>query len=86
MRSVGILDSVMVTPASSPDLNPIENVWAALKDHLHRNVKPRTKDELVEGTVNWWELLTPQKCSKYIDHIHPVIPQVILNSGGPTVF
>jgi transposase len=25
-----ILDKVMTTPASSPDINPIENVWSAL--------------------------------------------------------
>ena len=86
MESVQILDSVMSTPASSPDLNPIENVWAALKDHLLRKVKPRTKDELVNGIVTWWENLTPEKCGRYIDHIHRVIPQVILNYGGPTIF
>lgn len=81
-----MMDNVMVTPASSPDLNPIENVWSALKDHLQRLVKPKRKEELIQGIVNWWESLTPEKCGRYIDHIHRVIPHVVLNNGGPTVF
>lgn len=27
-----------------------------------------------------------RKCAKYIDHVHRVIPDVILNYGGPTQF
>ncbi|CAG2255601.1 unnamed protein product [Mytilus edulis] len=86
MRQNGVLDSVMETPASSPDLNPIENVWAAMKQHLQNKVKPRKKDELVQGIADFWLTLTPQKCSAYIDHLHRVLPYVILNHGGPSGF
>ena len=37
------------TPAKSPDPNPIENMWHELKEYLRREVKPRTKDQLVSG-------------------------------------
>lgn len=86
MREKGMLDSVMKTPASSPDLNPIENVWATMKYHLQTHVKPRTKEELVGGIRSFWESLTPEQCARYIDHIHRVIPQVIINGGAPTNF
>lgn len=86
MREKGMLDSVMKTPASSPDLNPIENVWATMKYHLQTHVKPRTKEELVGGIRSYWESLTPEQCARYIDHIHRVIPQVIINGGAPTNF
>ena len=35
------------TPPESPDLNPIENHWHELKEHLWQEIKPRTKQELI---------------------------------------
>jgi hypothetical protein len=86
MADRGMLDNVMVTPASSPDINPIENVWSAMKDYIQRIVKPKKRDELVSGIRKFWESVSASQCSKYIDHIHRVIPHVILNRGGPTEF
>ena len=70
------------TPAESPDLNPIENFWQQLKHHLRRRVKPKTKDELVDGICSFWrEVPTPEMCTKYINHIQKVIPVVIERNG-----
>lgn len=59
-----------------------ENVWSALKSV----VKPKKKDDLVKGIHAFCKTLTAEKCAKYIDHVHRVIPHVILNYGGPTQF
>ena len=37
------------TPAESPNMNPIENLWHEMKEYIRREVKPHTKDELVAG-------------------------------------
>lgn len=79
-----VLQNVMVVPASSPDINPIENIWSTMKDYLQREIKPRTKEQLVMGIKSYWETLTPKKCGTFIDHIHKVMPVVVLNSGGST--
>lgn len=71
----------MKTPASSPDINPIENVWAAMKLYLTKTVKPKKKEELVAGIRDFWNGLSANDCQKFIDHIHKVIPPVVLNSG-----
>lgn len=33
------------TPAESPDLIPIENLWHELKEYIRQEVKPTTKQE-----------------------------------------
>ena len=37
------------TPAESPDLNPIENIWGSLKYFLRTHYKPTNLETLVEG-------------------------------------
>ena len=39
------------TPAESPDMNPIENLWHELKEFIRREIKPRTKEELIRGIL-----------------------------------
>lgn len=42
-------------PASSPDLNPIENVWKLLKDNIQKRENfPRTVDELKASLREEW--------------------------------
>ena len=72
------------TPPESPDLNPIENLWHELKEYLRRVIKPRTKEELVDGITRFWATVDVHKCTKYINHLRKVIPKVIENAGGPT--
>lgn len=79
-------DSVIVTPASFPDLNPIKNVCSAMMTYLRCTEKTKKEVELVNGIKEFWKSLSAEKCGQYIDHVHRVIPHVILNAGGPTQF
>ena len=72
------------TPPESPDANPIENLWHELKEYIRREVKPRTKDQLVEGAKQFWKTVDTRKCCKYIRHLRKVIPRMIELNGDAT--
>ena len=74
------------SPAESPDINPIENLWAEMKRYISSVVKPMVKQDLEDGLHQFWSALTPEKCSRYINHIHKVMPKVLECEGGPTGF
>jgi len=72
------------TPPESPDLNPIENLWHEIKEYIRRQVKPKTKEELIDGIKAFWKTVGVSKCTKYIRHLRKVIPKVIEVEGEPT--
>lgn len=74
------------TPAESPDLNPIENVWGSLKTYLRTEYKPKNLQDLKNGILQFWKQMTPTVCQKYISHLHKVIPKVIELNGEPSGF
>ena len=72
------------TPVESPDLYPIENLWHKLKEYIRREIKPKTKDELVQGIFLLWNTVNVSKCTRYIRHLCKVIPKVIKVEGDAT--
>ena len=72
------------TPAESPDLNPIENLWHELKEYIRRETKPTTKAELIQGILEFWETVDIEKCNRYINHLKKVMPRVIEVNGQAT--
>ena len=72
------------TPPESPDCNPIENLWHELKEFLRREVKPKTKQELIDGIQLFWRTVTVAKCRKYIGHLKKVLPKIVELNGAAT--
>ena len=54
-------------PAYSPDLNPIEMVFAKLKAHLRR-IGARTFDQLITALGEVCAMFTPHECWNYLQH------------------
>jgi len=65
-------------------MNPIENLWHEMKEHIRREVKPHTKQELIDGIQEFWSTVNGEKCRKYIRHLQKVIPKVIELEGDAT--
>ena len=71
------------TPAESPDINPIENLWSEMKMFCARQ-RPSCKEELVAALTKFWGTVTVEKCNRYIDHIFKVLPAVVEKKGDAT--
>ena len=68
-------------------LNPIENMWQELKYFLRKSVKPRNKQQLVDGIKEFWRsAVTIKSFTRYINHMHKVIPKVIKVEGHASGF
>ena len=73
-------------PANSPDLNPIENIWAILKDAVqHRHTpRPKTVDEMKEALQMEWEKIPGSSLSKLLSSMPARMQAGIKAKGGPT--
>ena len=57
-----------------------------MQEFLRRDVKPESKNELVDGIMRFWGTVTVPKCRKYIQHLQKVIPIIIEVNGEATGF
>jgi len=62
IRSAGA--KLLFLPKYSPDLNPIEQVFAKLK-HLLRKAAARTAEDLTAAVGRLLTAFTPQECTNY---------------------
>jgi transposase len=63
IRAVGA--HVLFLPPYSPDLNPIEQVFAKLK-HLLRRAEARTTDDIWRQIGTLLDTFSPQECGNYL--------------------
>ena len=52
-------------PPQSPDLSPIENVWALLNEKIAA-IGPKTLQELEKATVDAWNSITVEQMNSYV--------------------
>ena len=59
------------SPPQSPDLNPIEWVWADFKKFVRKHFCSSEK-ELIIAVQQFWEQMTPMYCTNFINHLRKV--------------
>lgn len=57
---------IMFLPAYSPDLNPIEQLFAKLKAVVRR-IAPRSRDALFDALAHGLDQVDPDECANYLD-------------------
>jgi len=75
---------VLDWPAHSPDLSPIENLWADLKRRLDRNHPDLTKKTLWEVTEREWDSTSPALIKALYESIPARLQAVIKAKSGYT--
>lgn len=84
-RESGCSWSLMEWPSNTPDLNPIENIWAFLKAQLRKYPRPpASKGELFQRLQTEWDKLGPNALRNYVADMPDRIAAVIANRGGST--
>ena len=78
--------NVMDWPGNSPDLNPIENLWAILKGKIRRNIIPNRRILQEEIVKVWNNEIKDEILSKLIYSMHKRIKQCIKNKGYVTKY
>jgi transposase len=78
---------LMVWPAQSPDLNPIEHLWDHLKRQLNKYPKPPSGcHELWERVAEEWNNIPPETCQGLIESMPRRIKAVLSAKGGHTKY
>ena len=62
-------------PSQSPDLNPIENLWAELKKHV-RARRPTNLTQLHQLSQQEWAKIHPIYCGKLVEGYPKRLTQV----------
>lgn len=56
-----------------------------MKRYIANEIKPQTKEELVNGIMEFWNTkVTIKYCNSKINHLQKVLPQIIILNGKPT--
>jgi hypothetical protein len=83
----GFLEIPLHERPSSPDLNPIENVWRILKQRINQRPRfPSTLSEMKQAVQEEWDKLQPSDFNMYIDSIPERIDQLRQRKGMQTQY
>ena len=75
--------SCLEWPRYSPDLNPIENLWANLKKRVEKR-NPTNVAELEQAVREEWACTDKDLCRKLVASMPDRLARVLEYQGGPT--
>jgi transposase len=75
-----------IWPGNSPDLNPLESLWAILKDSAYENPKPHDRETLVARFQEKWNTLPTKLLRKLSESFKHRVQEMLNNEGKFTKY
>lgn len=72
-------------PPNSPDLNPMEDLWAVIQDRVYAR-DPRTLPALKRIIREEWAAIKPEQLHRLVDSVPRRFAAVVAAGGGPTKY
>ena len=74
-------------PPQSPDMNPIENLWAIIKARRKKKYGvPKTREELIEQIFDIWNSIDEELIEKLANSINKRVLAVLKAKGKVTMY
>ena len=74
-------------PPYSPDLNPIENIWAWIKYKLYSEYGLlNSKDEIIEAVQAIWDQIDDDMIKRFCQHYEKRLHAVVASNGLQTKY
>jgi len=87
MHQLGMKDFLLPWPASSPDMNPIEEIWRRMKMRIaRRNPRPTKVVELRQAIQEEWDSITPDEVRSLVATMNARVQALLDAEGGHTKF
>lgn len=77
--------NVMEWPAQSPDLNPIENLWADIKKGVAQ-IQPTSNEALWNAVKQIWNEIPVERCQNLVNSMPKRCAEVVANKGNATKY
>lgn len=71
-------------PGNSPDLNPVEHIWARLQDSVLKPPRPRNREQLIRRVQQEWDAVNQEDLRNLVESFGARVLECLEKNGNST--